>query len=262
MMAIYAFLLIGLISGGLAGLLGLGGGVIVVPALAAAFSYYHIIPPDELMQMAVGTSLSTIILTFLVSLYTHAKHGSVRWDFVKRLLPFILIGVISGAMLAHLLPSHFLRIFFCVFLIVIAIRMFLPESKQGVKIAPSSFWFIAVAMIVGILSSFLGVGGGLILIPFLVSCQLPMRQAMGTSVACGLGIGVVATASFMLFGRTAVDLPWSTGYIYWPAFFGVATASLVSVPLGTALAYRLPTDILKRILAVFLLLVAVKMLVF
>lgn len=274
-MVFYIFLLIGAFSGFLAGLLGLGGGVVVVPALATVFIQYHVITPDQLMQMAIGTSLSAIIVTFTVSLYAHAKRGSVRWEFVKRLLPLLIFGVIIGALIAHHLPSNYLRIFFCIFLIAIALKLLLPDKKEKiieaeevkieekikkVSVLPSRFYLIVIPVLVGILSSCLGVGGGLILIPFLLSCRLPMREAMGTSVACGLGIGIIATASFMLLGGAQVDLPWSTGYIYWPAFLGIAMTSVIFAPLGTAVAYRLPTQILQRILAVFLLLVAVKML--
>ena len=256
------YLVIGAFTGALAGLLGLGGGVIVVPALVAVFSHYHLIPTDQLMQMAVGTSLSTLIITFMASLYAHLKHKAVRWDFVKRLLPFIIIGVLVGALIAHHLPSSWLKSMFSIFLLLIAYRLCLPEANHSKVPVPGKSVVAVMGFIVGLLSSFLGIGGGVILMPFLLRCRLPMRLATGTSAACGLGIGIMATASFMLLGRAAVDLPLSTGYIYWPAFLGVAVGSIFFAPLGTALAYRLPTELLKRLLAAFLVVVALEMLFF
>jgi uncharacterized membrane protein YfcA len=258
----FIFLIIGACTGTLAGLLGIGGGVIVVPALVAVFSHYQLIPSDQLMQMAVGTSLSTLIVTFLASLYAHVKHHSVHWHFVKRLMPTLIIGIIMGALIAQRLPSGFLKILFCIFLLIIACRLLLPEFKRKKTAVPGNAFIAFAAFMVGLLSSFLGIGGGVILMPFLLRCKLPMRQATGTSVACGVGIGIVATACFMLLGRSAVDLPWSTGYIYWPAFLGISVGSVFFAPLGTALAYRLPVELLKRILGLFLIVVALEMLFF
>jgi uncharacterized membrane protein YfcA len=252
-------ILVGAFSGALAGLLGLGGGIIVVPALAAVFAKYHLIPPQHIMQMAIGTSLSTIIITFSASLIAHIKHQAVRWDMVRIVLPGLVLGVIAGALLAHDLPSNFLRIFFCLFLFVIAVRLFLSKNQPEPLPLPARWIMWGTPCIIGILSSVLGIGGGVLLIPFLLRCQLNMRQATGTSVAAGMGIALTATASFMLLGRAAVDLPWSTGYIYWPAFLGVALASMLFAPLGTMLAYRLPAVFLKYFLAVFLLFVAIFM---
>jgi uncharacterized protein len=254
------FLVIGAISGLLAGLLGLGGGVIVVPALAAVFTHYHLLPEDQVMLMAIGTSLSTIVVTFTASLFSHLEHDAVRWNFVRMMLPGLMIGVVAGALIAHDLPAHYLRIFFCIFLLVIAFRLIFAKNNEITASQPPRYVLFSVPIGIGMLSSVLGVGGGVILMPFLLRCQLNMRDATGTSVACGIGIGVMATLSFMLFGRTAVDLPWSTGYIYWPAFLGVAAASVIFAPLGTRLAYRLPAEFLKRFLAVFLICIAIEML--
>jgi uncharacterized membrane protein YfcA len=259
-MTLLFFFLIGALSGTLAGLLGLGGGVIVVPALATMFKHFNLIPPQQIMQMAIGTSLSTIVITFAASLYAHIKHQSVRWEFARQLIPGLMVGVILGSYTAHYLPSEFLRIFFSIFLLVIAAHLLFSKNTESSTPIPAKIIIHIVALIIGMLSSILGVGGGVLLIPFLLRCQLNMREATGTSVACGMGIGIAATALYMFFGSAAVDLPWSTGYIYWPAFLGVGVASVIFAPLGTSLAYRLPAPLLKRFLAVFLVLVAIEML--
>ncbi len=258
-MTLLFFFLIGALSGTLAGLLGLGGGAIVVPALAAIFKHYHLIPPRYLMQMAIGTSLSTIIITFMASLYAHIKHKSVQWKLVRQLLPGIILGVIIGARIASMLPEEFLRIFFSLFLFAIAAQLLFSKNVEKSAPVPAKIIIHTFALIIGMLASILGIGGGVLLMPFLLRCQLNMRQATGTSVACGMGMAVMATALYMFFGRGVVDLPWSTGYIYWPAFLGVALASVIFAPLGTNLAYRLSVVFLKRFLAGLIILVGLEM---
>ncbi len=213
------------------------------------------------MHMAVGTSLSIITVTFISSLLAHLKLGSVRWDLVKKFLPGLIFGVILGAVIANYLPSKFLRIFFSVFLFYLAYRLFKKELAQGTGILPANWIVTLVMAVIGVLSSLLGAGGGTVLIPFMVRYQVDVRAATGTSVACGMGIGIVASICFMVLGHTAaLSLPWSTGFIYWPAFLGVASASVLFAPLGTAVAYRISPAILKRILAIFLVLVGMDML--
>lgn len=258
-MFIGIYFLIGACSGFLAGLLGLGGGVIIVPALMITFTSLQVVPTHYVMQMAVGTSLSTIVITFLASLYTHIKRGSVRWDLVKTMLPAIILGVIAGALIAGMLPSRALEKFFAFFLLFVAYRLFSGAAMPDAVKTPAHWVMRSFGSVVGLLSGVLGVGGGLILIPFLIRCGIDMRQATGTSVACGVFIGGVATVCFMLTGGAPQGLPWSTGFIYWPAFLGIALASVLFAPLGAAIAYKLPVSVLKRVLALFLVLVAAKM---
>lgn len=254
------YLIIGALSGTLAGMLGVGGGVIVVPALAAVFHHLNI-PQDAIMRMAIGTSLATIIVTLLSALRAQIKHAAVRWDWVKKLIPWLLIGVIIGATIANTLSSFVLQIFFSVFLIYVAYRLLFTNLEDKSKPRPSPLIIRAIATAIGMLSSVLGAGGGTMIIPFLLRCQVNLREATGTSVACSIGIAIVATISFMLLGFASVQLKWSTGYIYWPAFLGIGAASILFAPIGTAIAYRLPTSILKRILGVFLIIVAIDMLI-
>jgi uncharacterized membrane protein YfcA len=255
------YLIIGAFSGFLAGLLGLGGGVVVVPTLAAVFAGFNVMPSAYVMQMAVGTSLSTIVITFIASLYAHVKRDSVRWDIVRLILPGVLCGVLIGTSIAGYLPSSYLKFFFALFLLFIAYRLFRGELAPAAGNMPSRWKMASFACGVGILSGVLGVGGGLILVPFLIRGGLNMRQATGTSVACGMFIGITASLSFMFIGQAHLDLPWSTGFIYWPAFLGVAIASVIFAPIGTVLAYKLSPTVLKRVLAIFLVLVAIDMLI-
>lgn len=255
------YLIIGAFSGFLAGLLGLGGGVVVVPALAAVFTSFNVMPSTYVMQMAIGTSLSTIVITFIASLYAHIQRGSVRWDIVWLILPGVLCGVLMGTSIAGYLPSSYLKSFFAIFLLFIAYRLFRGELAPAPGKMLSRWKMGGFASVVGALSGVLGVGGGLILIPFLIRSGLDMRQATGTSVACGMFIGITASLCFMVLGQAHLDLAWSTGFIYWPAFLGVAVASVVFAPMGAALAYKLSPAVLKRVLAIFLVLVAIDMLI-
>ena len=257
----FIYLMIGALSGTMAGLLGLGGGIVVVPALAIAYAHNPLIPTEDIMHMAVGTSLAVITVTFLSSLHAHMKKKSVRLDIVKKFVPGLVVGVIAGALISNHLPSAFLRVFFSLFLLFIASRLFRGELAVPNATLPGMPVIIGATMVIGALSSILGAGGGIILIPFMVRSQIDMRQATGTSVACGVVIGLTATLCFMLLGRDVVpDLPWTSGFIYWPAFFGVALTSILFAPIGTAVAYRLPIITLKRILAVFIVIVAIQML--
>jgi uncharacterized membrane protein YfcA len=153
-----------------------------------------------------------------------------------------------------------LQIFFGLFLLPIAYSLFVGKLSPAPGKVASQPVMRGVSVLVGCLSGLLGIGGGLILIPFLIRCGIGMREATGTSVACGMCIGIVASLSFMVFGSGPQDIPWSTGFIYWPAFLGIGVASVIFAPIGTAIAYRLPTALLKRALAVFLLLISIQML--
>ncbi len=258
MFAIY--LVIGALSGTLAGMLGIGGGVIVVPALAFVFAHFNLMPASLVMQMAIGTSLAAMIVTLISALRAHSLRGNVRLDLVKMLLPGLIVGAILGALIAHKLPSYYLKIFFSLFLFFMSGRLLLAIQQEEVRKMPSRFSMMGVATGIGTLSSILGAGGGLLMIPFILRCRASMHQAAGTSVACGVGAGIVATLSFMFLGMSNVVIKDSTGYIYWPAFFGVALASMLFAPIGTAVAHKLPASVLRRVLGIFLLLVAIDML--
>ncbi|MDR3491032.1 MAG: sulfite exporter TauE/SafE family protein [Gammaproteobacteria bacterium] len=254
------YILIGALSGTLAGMLGIGGGIIVVPALAAVFLSFNLMPASYVMHMAIGTSLAVIIITLTSALRAHSLRGNVRTDFVKVLLPGLLLGAVLGALIAHQLPSYYLRIFFALFLIFLSGRLLIAKHKEETRDVPGRYVIASVATGLGAITSILGAGGGLLMVPFMLRCKLSMHQAAGTSVACGVGTALVATLSYVFLNMQDSGIAYSTGYIYWPAFFGVAVASMLFAPIGTALGHRLPTAVLRRVLGIFLLLVALDML--
>jgi uncharacterized membrane protein YfcA len=254
------YFLIGIFSGTMSGLLGIGGGIIVVPVLALLFRHYALIPVDHVMQMAIGTSLAVMIMTAFSALNSHIKRGTVRWDLVKKLLPGLIFGAILGSLVTTMLPSHYLRILFSIFLFCMACRILCLKMEESLRAIPARWVMTSVACVIGFLSSVLGAGGGTMMIPFMLRYRVTMREAAGTSVACGAGVGFVATFSFMILGASVAGLPWSSGYIYWPAFLGVSLASMIFAPIGTDMAHRLPTLALKRILGIFLLFISIDML--
>lgn len=257
-----SYLAIGALAGVTSGLLGIGGGIIIVPALAAIFSQNAAIPAHYAMHLAIGTSLATMIATIASGVYAHHRQGTVRWQLAKSILPGLIAGTVFGALIAAFLPARFLTIFFSIFLIAVSLRMLL-KFDEGLGVEISARLRQTVAVIIGFLSSILGAGGGSLMVPFLLRCRLEMREATGTSLACGFVVALIATACFMVSGLLiTVKLPETTGYIYWPAFFGVVASSVLFAPVGAVLANKLPKALLQRIFAIFLLVVAADMLFF
>lgn len=254
---------VGAIAGVMSGLLGIGGGVVIIPALAALFADNAFIPADYIMKMAVGTSLGIVIMTAASAMYAQNKRNMVVWSMVKTTMPGLIVGAILGALVAHVLPSSYLSRIFSVFLVVVSLRILIKRPEQQDENPLSQKAMHLFSLLIGGLSSILGVGGGTLLVPFLLRCKLDVHKAVGTSVACGLTIGIVATICFMITGFAAgAHLPWSTGYIYWPAFVGISMMSIVFAPLGAVLAHKLPKAILQKIFAIFLLLMAFNMMFF
>lgn len=257
-----ASLLLGLIAGVLAGLFGIGGGLVIVPVLAFVFSA-HGFPAEEVLLMAVATSLATIILTAISSVVAHHRLGSVVWPKVFRLTPMIMVGAAIGAVVAKQIDASVLRYILVVFLIYVGILMALqvkPKPKPGS--AKQSKWLdYAVATCIGLLSSIVGIGGGTLTVPYLVQGQMPMRNAVAVASACGLPIAIAGTASYALLGWHAAQLPeWSFGYVYLPAFAGVSLSSIFTAPVGAKLAHKLPAAKLKRYFSLLLFAMAVKLL--
>lgn len=255
------YLAIGAVAGVMSGLLGIGGGIVVVPALSAIFLNRTDIPPAVTMQLAIGTSLAVMIITLASSIYAHHQRSAVNWALVKRILPGLVVGAILGVMIASSISSVYLRVFFSLFLFSVGLQLIFKkhELSEGRVFTRKAMFMIA--SVIGLLSSLLGMGGGVMLVPFFMHCKLDVREAIGTSVASGMVIACVATVSFMIAGwYTLPTLPLSIGYVYWPAWLGIAAASVLFAPVGATLAHRLPRELLKRIFGVFLMLMAADML--
>jgi uncharacterized membrane protein YfcA len=254
------YLALGAFAGLMAGLLGVGGGLIIVPVLAGIFQHQQM-SAAVIMHLAIGTSLATIVVTSVSSVRAHHQRGAVLWPVVWRLTPGIVIGAWLGAAVADALPSAVLSKIFAVFVLVVAAQMAFGAKPAPHRELPGAPGMLATGGVIGAVSAIVGIGGGSLTVPFLTWCNTPMRQAVATSAACGLPIALAGAIGFIVTGLNAAELPaWSLGYVYGPALVGVAFASMLSAPLGAKLAHTLPAEVLKKVFAVFLTLIGVRML--
>lgn len=264
-MFLFLFLLFtGVIAGILSGLLGIGGGVVVVPALVYLFQYapYDWVPKSLVMPMAIATSLMAISFTALMSAYTHYRKGSVRWDIVLRWMIGLYVGAIVGSFLAATLTMVWLRTVFSVFLLLVVLKLFLGEKLPKIPVPSSTFFLLMIGGLIGVLSALLGVGGGLLMMPILIGLKCTMPEAAGTSSASIVPVSLIAGINFMFTGEMQhIAVAWSTGYVYWPAVIVISCLGIIFAPLGVKLSYKLPALWTKRFLAFLLLAIAITLLV-
>src|SRR5258706_1326291 len=254
------YLLMGLFVGFFAGLLGIGGGLILVTLMVYMFTLQGF-PADRLLHLALGTSIASIVFTSISSLLAQHKHGAVRWDILRMVIPGLVIGTLLGTVVADLLKSKYLAIFFVIFVYCAAVQMFANVKPKPTRQLPGKAGLTAVAVIVGIVSSLVGVGGGVMTIPLMSLCNVPMRQTIGTSAALGLPIALAGTVGYVVLGLGKDHLPpLSVGYIYLPALIGIVIGTFVTVPWGAKAAHAMPVPRLKKIFAVILFILATKML--
>lgn len=256
---IVMYLVVGLIAGVLAGLLGVGGGVVIVPMLVFCFVKQGI-QPDQIMHLALGTSLASIIFTSISSFMSHHRRGAVDWTIVKRIVPGILIGTFLGTFVASRLSSGFLKGFFCVFLYTVATQMLLNKKPKASRDLPGPGGMFGVGSTIGVASALVGIGGGSLSVPFMVWCNVAAHRAVGTSAAIGFPIAIAGAVGYIVNNLSGTGLPpYSLGYVYLPALVCIVCASVFTAPLGAKLAHALPVDKLKRVFALFLFAVATRM---
>jgi uncharacterized protein len=249
----------GSLAGLIAGLLGVGGGVVIVPILVFLFTSQGF-PPEHIMQMALGTSLGSIMFTSVSSFRAHHKRGAVHWDIVKSITPGILIGTFAGTWVAARLPTTFLKGFFVCFLYYVAIQMLLNFKPKATRQLPGPVGMSGVGGLIGGVSSLVGIGGGSLSVPFMAWCNVPVHHAIGTSAAIGFPIAVAGTLGYVINGLGVAGLPaMSLGYLSLPALGGIAVFSMLAAPLGARLAHRLPVLTLKRVFAAFIIIIATRM---
>lgn len=254
-----ASILLGIVAGLLAGLFGIGGGLIIVPAQVFLFSAQGF-PAEQVMLMAVATSLATIILTAISSVLAHHRLGSVVWPRVFRLSPGIVIGAAAGAVIAEQVSADNLRLVLVAFLLYVAVQMALQIKPQSGPVRQSKALDYFAGGFIGLLSSIVGIGGGTLTVPYLVHGQMLMRNAVAVASACGLPVAIAGTLSYALLGWNNTCLPnWSLGYVYLPAFFGISFSSIFTAPIGAKLAHKIPAQKLKRYFSLLLFVMAAKL---
>jgi uncharacterized membrane protein YfcA len=261
MAELLAYLGTGAVAGLLAGLLGVGGGLVIVPALAALYTLRGF-PAASLMHFAIGTSLATIVPTSCASLISHHRRGGVHWAAVRALAPGVALGALGGAWLAGSITSPGLRLLFGGFELLVALQLLIGRQPAAHDALPGAAGLGLAGGVIGGVSALLGIGGGTLTVPFLLWYRLDIRRAVGTAAACGLPIALAGAAGFALGGTGTVDAPagMTTGYIYWPAVAGIALTSILAAPHGAKLAHYLPRSVLGRIFALALVVVGLRML--
>jgi uncharacterized membrane protein YfcA len=259
---IVELLLLGVATGFLAGLLGIGGGMILVPFLTFIMSQRGL-PPDAAVKVAIATSMATIVFTSLSSIRAQQKRGAIRWDIVRHLTPGLLIGaLLASAGMFSLLKGKWLALFFAVFVGFSAfqmIRQSKPTAARGMP-KPSGQW--VAGGVIGFLSGMVGAGGGFVSVPFLVWCNVAVHQAVATSAALGLPIALFNVMGYVVSGSQQSGLPeGAVGYIYLPAMAIIALASVFLAPLGVRASHALPVAQLKKVFASVLFVLAGYMLI-
>lgn len=255
-----AYLAIGAVAGVFAGLLGIGGGLVIVPSLYFLLSRDGV-ATDVAMQVAVGTSLATIVPTSVSSVLAHQRRHAVLWPLVAQLAPGMMAGAALGGVVADWLPSHVLAQVFAVFALLVGIQMMVVRDLSGHIQLPRIGAMAATGGVIGTISALVGIGGGSMTVPFLTWHRVPIHEAVGTSAGCGLPIAAAGAAAFMVLGQGHATLPaHSVGYVHLPAVAGIAVASVIAAVAGAALAHRLPKTALRRVFAVFLMLLGIYML--
>lgn len=255
------YLITGAFVGLAAGLLGIGGGLIIVPVLASALTYF--IDSSQTVHIAIGTSLATILVTSFSSAYAHHKHGAVRWDVFKLLVLGVFAGAFIGGWASQYFASHILAKIFGILELLIAINMLLALKPNPSRQLPGLAGNTLAGSLIGSLSSVVGIGGGTLTTPYQVWNNISMHQAIATSAAVSLPVALAGSTGYILAGMQTTDLPaYATGFIYWPAFFGLILASVFTAPIGAKFAHKLPVKTLKQAFGVFLIILAIKMLFF
>jgi uncharacterized membrane protein YfcA len=254
------FLLLGAIVGVMAGLLGIGGGLIVVPVLSMILPHAGI-PPGLSMHISLATSLATIIVTSGSSVLNHLRYGNVDMFVIKWLVPGVVCGGFIGASLADWMPQSYLSKVFGVIVLMLAIQMFRSLRPHAPKPMPGAVVTSLSGAVIGIIASLAGIGGGALSVPFLNRHGVEMRKAVGSSSLCGCIIAISGMLGFIWHGASVENLPkYSLGYVYLPALLFIAVTSMFMTKLGAKLTMVLPTAMLKKIFSVFLMFVSVNML--
>lgn len=253
-------LAVGAIVGILAGMLGIGGGLVIVPVLVYLFTTTMQLPLDVAMPMAIATSLSTIILTGLSSSRAHYKLGNMNTSIVGWCALGISVGAVAGAQIASSIPAETLKSVFAYLVFLIALRMVFGGKRES-QHHTSAPILVVIGLVTGIVSAFMGIGGGALMVPALVWFRVNVKLAIGCAAFCGLVIALFGTASYIHAGWGHPGLPeWALGFVYLPAALGIVLTSVFTASTGAKISNRLDTQLLKKIFAGFLVIVSVRML--
>jgi uncharacterized membrane protein YfcA len=260
----WVYLLIGAIVGFMAGLLGVGGGMILVPILLFVFGEQGAatgFPPQHLMHMALATAMATIPFTSLSSVRAHHSRGGVDWKIVVGMLPGLAIGALAGTLVAGEVPGRPLAMCFAVFIFYAATTTFFDVKPKGTRELPGKIGLAVTGAIVSFFSAFLAAGAAFMTIPFMTWCNIPLKRAVGTAGAIGFPLALAASVGYVFAGVRAGPLPaGSLGFIYLPALMLIVLPSVATAPIGAFVSHRMPVRHLRVVFALMLYGIAIRML--
>ncbi|MEN8190863.1 MAG: sulfite exporter TauE/SafE family protein [Thermodesulfobacteriota bacterium] len=258
---ILTYCLVGSAAGVMAGLLGIGGGLVIVPILIYTFSLQGA-DPELIMHLALATSMASIIFTSISSFWAHHRRGAVQWGLVAAISPGILIGTFLGACFVSTLATDILKLILVVFLYGAAAQLLTGRRPKADREMVGWAGLFCAGSVIGAVSSMVGIGGGSLSVPFMVRHNITIHHAIGTSAAIGFPIALAGTAGYVFSGWGNSALPaYCLGYVYLPALAGISLFTFVTAPVGVMLAHRLDVKKLKRIFALLLIVVATRMVV-
>ncbi|PCK32954.1 sulfite exporter TauE/SafE family protein [Pseudoalteromonas piscicida] len=256
--------LLGSVVGFLAGLLGIGGGLVIVPVLSSILLYFNVLPPEQVVIAAVATSLASILFTSTSSAIAHHKNGNVPWDLAPWIMTGVALGALISGFLAALLPENAVRIVFAVSVVLIAIKMFYSSKNEPTiqRQLPNKGILTVLTTLTGGLSAMIGIGGGALLVPLLTFFSVDMKKAIGCASACGIVIALFGSVGYISSGSAQLALTDGfAGFVYLPALLGIVCTSWFTAPMGAKATHHLPVATIKKVFAVLLLVMAVNMVV-
>ena len=247
---ILALAVLGSVTGFVAGLMGVGGGVLVAPFLTIILSARGV-PADLSVKMAIATSMATIVFTSLSSVRAHHRRGAVRWDHVRKLSPGIVLGGAVGSLgLFSALKGTWLAVLFAAFIGAFAVQLLRGNGAPGTRPMPATGGQLAAGSVIGLLAGLVGAGGAFISMPFMLAHDVALINAVATSAALGFPVALVNAVGYALGGAHRTDLPaGSLGYIWLPALAAIASCSVLTAPLGAKMAHSLAVGYLKRVMS-------------
>lgn len=254
------YILLGAVVGFMAGLLGIGGGGIMVPMLTSIFLMQGI-AVDKVVHLALGTSMASIIVTSIASLRAHNTKNAVLWPVVKRLAPGIVVGTLLATFIAAHLKGSVLATIFAVFMAYVSLQMFINKKPKPTRQIPGAATLFGIGSGIGGVSALVSIGGGSLTVPYLTWHNVDIKRAIGTSAAVGFPISVAGTLGYVINGwQQAPEHSLTYGFIYLPAVILISLVSFVTAPLGASLSHRLPVPTLKKVFALLLIGLSIKML--
>ena len=258
---ILVMLAVGSFAGFVAGLLGIGGGMIIVPVVLWVLQMKGLGGIEHAQHLAVGTSFAIMVFTTFSSVMAQQRKGSVDWAVVRRMAPGMVAGVMIGSMLAKRLSNEALQIFFIVFVVLVALKTLTDAKPKPTRSLPGPAGLGAVGALFGMASSWVGIGGGSLSVPFMLYCNVPVRTAVGTSAGLAWPIAVAGAVGYLYSGWNVAGLPeGALGFWYLPAVAVLSVATMLFAPLGVKAAHKLPPEKLKLAFGVLLLVIAARML--